>query len=168
MNYELRFIIPLLLFIALSVTAVPFDAAAQGGLVPCGTQTHPKGQQDARGNDISGQVSNPCQPCHIFSLIQNVFNFIWRDLALPLAILMFAIGGFMMIIPGVGGEKSVPMYQKGKKVLTNAVIGIVIIFLAWLTIDTIIKALGGKMAARANVVTVTQFGPWNKIKCEPK
>ena len=151
MRYELRILIIFCIAVTLLTTAIPFDASA-AGLIPCG----------------GGSPEPPCQPCHIFSLIQKILNFIWQDLALPIAILMFAYGGFLMIIPGVGGEKSVSMYTKGKKVLTNAVFGILIIFLAWLAVDTIIKALGGKMATNTNIVTVTRFGQWNKIKCEIK
>lgn len=155
-NYELRILTLVAIAVLLFVSAVPFDIEAQGGLVPCGTSTTP-----------------PCQPCHIFSLIQNIFNFIWKFLALPLAILMFAYGGFLMIVPGIGGEKSVPMYQKGKKVLTNTIIGILIIFLAWLTIDTIIKALAGQLGSSSPALIPARvgfspgnLGPWNKIECK--
>lgn len=172
MNYGLRALIFAFVAVVLLTAVIPFDVSAQEGLVPCGTQTHPAGKRDAQGNDISGQVSNPCQPCHIFSLAQNIFTFIWKFLALPLAILMFAYGGFLMLIPGIGGEKSVPMYQKGRKVLTNAVFGILIIFLAWLTVDTIIKVLAGQFGSEgpARIPTKVGFspgnlGPWNKIEC---
>ncbi len=139
----------------LLLVAVPFDATAKG-LVPCG----------------GGPPEPACEPCHIFSLVQNIYNWLifpppqGGGIVLVVAILMFAYGGFLMIIPGIGGEKSVPMYQKGKKVLTNAVIGILIIFLAWLTIDTIIKALAGQEIGRAGVAKI--FGPWNEIKCDLK
>lgn len=166
MNYELRIIIFALLAVTLFVGTVPFDVSAQKGLIPCGTAANP----------------TPCEPCHIFSLVQNIYNWLilpppqGSAIVIAIAILMFAYGGFLMLIPGVGGEKSVAMYTKGKKVLTNTLIGIIVIFLAWLTIDTIIKALGGKMAAGPDreaeerslydiTITGTEFGPWNRIDC---
>ncbi|MBI2640678.1 MAG: hypothetical protein HYW91_02200 [Candidatus Sungbacteria bacterium] len=160
MNQESRTLIFIALAALLLITAAfPYDASAKG-LVPCGGAGEPA-----------------CQPCHIFSLIQNIFDFIWKFLATPLAILMFAYGGFLMLIPGIGGEKSVPMYQKGKKVLTNAVVGLLIIFLAWLTIDTIIKALAGQTIGSTETPALIpknvglapgNLGPWNKIECVTK
>ena len=64
------FIVYCLLFIA--TFAGPFDAAAQGSLVPCGRTP---------GQGVPTAETVPCEPCHIFSLIQNIFNFIWKFLA---------------------------------------------------------------------------------------
>lgn len=98
----------------------------------------------------------PCTACDFFALIQNILNFIWWDLSVPIATLMLIYGGFLMVVPGVGGEKSAGQYIKGKKVLTNTVIGLLIIFVAWLMIDTAIKAVGSLNS---------NFGPWNQIQC---
>lgn len=146
---------------ALLATALPYDAAAKG-LIPCG----------------GGSPEPACQPCHIFSLVQNIYNWLilpppqGSALVIAIAILMFAYGGFLMLIPGIGGEKSVAMYTKGKKVLTNTLIGILIIFLAWLTIDTIIKAVAGQIGSSGPARIPTKvglspgnLGPWNKIEC---
>lgn len=155
MSQKLKIMILTVSVAALLATALPYDAAAKG-LIPCG----------------GGSPEPACEPCHIFVLTQNILNFIWGlppytpGLVLPIAILMLAVGGFMMIIPGVGGEKSVAMYTKGKKVLTNTMIGLVIVFLAWLTIDTIIKALAGQNIGERKVAEI--FGPWNQIKCDLK
>lgn len=118
--------------------------AAQG-LVPCGTSS-----------------TQPCTVCDIFILVQNVINFIVESLVMPLAVLFLLYGGILMLLPGFGGEKSVSMYQRGKKVLTNTVIGIIIVFLAWLAIDTVIKILGGKIASDFQS---SEYMPWNAIQC---
>lgn len=124
------------------------------GLIPCGTAANP----------------TPCNACHVFSLAQNVLNFLWWSISLPLATLMLAYGGFLMVIPGVGGEKSAAMLSKGKKVLTNTLVGIAIIFFAWLGIDTIIKTVGGQNIGSGTTATIfpnaKTLGPWNKITCQ--
>lgn len=151
---------------------VPFALAAEQvgggtflpqGVVPCGTSKTPA-----------------CQPCHIFVLGQNILNFLWWGLSIPIATLMLAYGGFLMMLPGgigevvtlgTGGEKSVKQINKGKKVLTNTLIGILIVFFAWLAIDTIIKVVAGQnlgSGATAKVLGPKGFGPWNKIPCEIK
>lgn len=132
----------------------------EGGLVPCGT------------NEVNGVVLNPCQVCHIFALLQNVLNFLWWDMSVPIAALMFAWGGFLMLFQ----TTSAGALEKGKKILTNTVIGIAIIFFAWLGVDTIIKIVAARPnyeigTSRTGIVPQVQrggrikFGPWNEIDC---
>jgi len=82
-----------------------------------------------------------------------------------------AYGGVLMILPYIGG--SAAMHEKGRKVITQALVGILIIFFAWLGIDTIIKVI-----ASPSITNPRQPGelfglfpgkylfPWNKIECE--
>lgn len=137
------FVIGYLLLIAFA----PLTATARG-LVPCG-----------------GAGENPCTPCDLFVLAQNILNFLIR-IAAPLAALMLAYGGLLMIIPGIGGKESPAMYTKGKKVLTNAVMGLAIIFFSWIAIDFIIKYVGGRGGEIPKIVGgQIGYGPWNKIEC---
>ena len=80
---------------------------------------------------------------------------------------MLVYGGFLMIIPGIGGEKSAAALTKGKKVITNALVGIVIVFFAWLLIDTIIKLLADptNIGSGKTAEILKVLGPWNEIKC---
>lgn len=122
------------------------------GLVPCG-----------------GKGEKPCTPCDVLTLGQNLLNFIWWRLSIPLATLMLAYGGLLMIVPGFGGEKSANTIEKGKKVLWNTVMGIAIIFFAWLAIDTIIKLVSQQSLGEgktANLFPTEKFGPWNKLDCK--
>ena len=75
------------------------------------------------------------------------------------------------------------MYQKGIKILTNVAWGLVIVFFAWIIIDTIIKVVAGQsLTSGAPAVLPKEptspfqegplvginpvvFGPWNKIQC---
>lgn len=74
---------------------------------------------------------------------------------------MLAVGGFMMLMPGLSGEKGAGSYSKGKKIITNTLLGIIIVFLAWLGIDTLMKAVHGFQYNEGG-----GFGPWNAIQCQ--
>lgn len=106
---------------------------AWAGLVPC------------------GQPGNPCTVCHIFQLIDNIFDF-FVVLSFPLAGLMIAWGAVLILSSG-GAEARV---RSGKDAIKAAVIGVAIVLLAWLIVDTIIVnlALGGGF-----------LFPWNNIPC---
>jgi len=107
-----------------------------------------------------------CSLCQIFQLVKNLLDFAWKWFAIPFSVLMLAYGGFLMLAPSVGGEKSVAMYERGKKVLTNTVIGIIIIFFAWLIVDTIIKVVANQMIGGGGVGQIGGLGPWNNIQCK--
>lgn len=157
-----QFIVTIILLVILASFTFPFANAEDAdpsptGLVPCGTKTSP-----------------PCSPCHIFVLTQNIYNFIiglppyTPGLVIPIAALMFIYGGFLMVFPGLGG--SADALSKGKKVIANTLIGLAIIFFAWLGVDTIIKVLVGKQDVGSGVTAIVRlnsssFGPWNIIQC---
>ncbi len=120
-------------------------------------------------NGVSfGRVSNLCGVCDLFALIKNVFDYILA-IAATAGALMLAYGGLLMILPYVGGGDSSVMQTKGKKVLTRAVVGILIIFFAWLAIDTTIKILANQVGGGgpAQIPTPLGLGPWNAITCNP-
>ena len=115
------------------------------------------------------EVGAVCAICDIFLLLQSILNFIWWYITIPLAALFLAYGGVLMILPYIGG--SAAMHEKGRKVITQAFVGILIIFFAWLAIDTIIKVVG----QQAGLIPVaihkggsgndTDLGPWNEVNC---
>ena len=112
-------------------------ATAAEGLVPCGNPGQPA-----------------CQPCHIVVLVIRLINFGIKYLAVPLAILMFIWAGFTYALSG-GSDKRI---QSGKTILTNTVIGLLIVFGAYFIVDTAIKALTGDFR---NKNFIGAFGPWN-------
>jgi len=120
----------------------------EGGLVPCGRMC------DDTNTDIC--ECDPCTLCHLFVLFKRIVDFLAKDVLFPLAVLMIIIGGVMFLTaagdPGRIGN--------AKKILTAVVIGLVIIFLAWLIVDTIIGVL---------VRTDNPFGMvlrnWSDIPC---
>lgn len=55
-----------------------------------------------------------------------------------LALLMFIYGGVMLLISG-GNQQRV---EQGRQILTNAVIGLVVVFLTYMIISLVLSALG--------------------------
>jgi len=118
------------LFLANQVLAI-----CEGPLVPCGF-----------GGD-------QCHFCHIFVLIDNIINFILTCLTPIAAGFMIIIGGIYLLIAGGSPE----LFDKAKKVLTGAVIGLVVIFVAWVFLNTFFDYIG--------VAEWTGLGTWWEIKC---
>ena len=97
-----------------------------------------------------------CNLCYMAVGVNNLTDFLMKDIALPAAVLLIAIGGIVLLTSG-SSETRVTL---GKTILTSALIGIVIVFLAWIMVDTIVKVLTGKNEL------VSRFGPWNTIPQE--
>ena len=95
-------------------------AACPIGLVPCGTP------------------DCPCTFCLFFTLIDNILDFVIFKVLLPVATLMFIVGGFYLLISRGNPE----MFNKAKSILTATIIGLVIIFTAFIFIGTFLKYIG--------------------------
>ncbi len=100
-------------------SAAPVSAICEGPIVPCGGD-------------------NPCQFCHIFVLITNIVNYVLTCLVPIIAGLMIIIGGLYLLAAGASPET----LGKAKSVITAAVIGLVIIFLAWVFLNTLLDFMG--------------------------
>lgn len=81
-----------------------------------------------------------CGFSDVFKLINNVIHFILFDMAIPIAAIMFAYAGFLLITSG--GETS--KRTKAKKIFTNVAIGLIIAVAAFLIIKTILSIVGYK------------------------
>ena len=140
----------LLAFLAFSIIVPLPTHAADSGLIQCGRQFF----------SASSENIQFCTICDLISLAQNLMNQAITYFAAPIAALMLGYGGFLMVIAGVrGGNAS--QFTQGKKVLTSALIGIVILFCAWLMVDVVLKSIGAY-----DYNSVKNFGPWNVIQCE--
>jgi hypothetical protein len=104
-------------FLFLFFSQITFAA----GLVPCGGKGEP-----------------PCQFCHLFVLLDNVIDFFLLKIVLPISVLLLAIGGFMFLFYAEDPK----MVDQGKKILASVVIGLVIIFFAYLVVGTFLKMIG--------------------------
>jgi len=132
-------IILVVLFVGLIIPQValagrfPFE----GPLVPCGTETNPE----------------KCNLCHIFELAQNIID-LFITIIVFIAPLMIVIGGIILLT-----SADVPArVEQGKKIITYTITGLVITFLAWVIINTIMIKL---------VNPDVMPWPWNDITCEP-
>ncbi|MBD3282025.1 MAG: hypothetical protein GF387_00200 [Candidatus Portnoybacteria bacterium] len=135
----------LFLFLIILLLITPFSASAflDGPIVPCG-----------RDLDGSGQLekSEQCTFCHIFEMAKNIIDFI-IELLIVVVPLFVVIGGFM-ILTSRGTPEGV---SKGKKIITSAIIGLVIALLSWTILGMIFNALVGPEGFP---------WPWNEVQCE--
>ena len=151
----LVFFITLLFFSADLVIAGGTGCPPPGqGLVPCGNVD-----------------TCPCQLCDLFVLFQRVINFILFDIVPPVAILMIAIGGGMYIFAplsspetlagGAGGGPK--MLSQAKHLLTSVVFGLLIIYGAWIFVNTFLMLIGISQLDKSPFQALPQN--WWKIPC---
>src|SRR3989344_1536663 len=126
----------------------PQLAQAQAGLIPCGT------------GDPAAAGYVPCQLCHVFALGNNILKFLLVPSALNpvpivlvIATFLFAWGGFVWVT-AMGNPSRV---QQGQQILLATVIGLLIVYGAWLFISLALDVFG--------VATFTGTGNWWEINC---
>ncbi|MBI2639473.1 MAG: hypothetical protein HYW90_01105 [Candidatus Sungbacteria bacterium] len=126
--------------------ALPSIVLAQG-LVHCG------------GTNPDGTIQPACTICDLAVLGIRITKFLITNIAIPLAGLMIVVGG-LMIMFGAASESRV---TAGKKILTNAIIGVVIVFISWLLVSTIIKVLTGNLDTSSAGKFIGTLAPWNEL-----
>lgn len=115
-------------------------AASQAALVPCG-----------------GSGQSRCTLCHLIIGIHGVIKYGYR-IALTVAIAMITVGGIMYILSrGDSGATT-----KAKTVVSNALIGIIVIFGAWIIVNTTMLLLSAKPNLGVQKAT-----SWDTFKCAP-
>ena len=106
------------------------------GLVPCG-----------------GPNQNECTLCDLLVLVQRVLKFA-LEMAFLVIIGFIVYGGFRWIF-SLGKEENL---KAGQQIITNAIIGLIIILTAWIIVNTVfwaIQKMGGK----------DYTGTWYEIEC---
>lgn len=121
-NFSKKVIVIALICVAVFVLSVSVTRAA--GLVP-----------DACAGDAN---ISECGLNEVFILIANVGNYI-LGISGAVALFMFVIGGLMFIFGGVANT-----VEKGKKMLTGAAVGLIIVLAAYLIVDFTLTALTNK------------------------
>ncbi len=128
-----------------------FPNLSYAGLVPCG-----------------GEGQNACTFCDFFVLIDNVIKFFLVPdqninnnvpLVPVIAVLMIAIGGFMLILAHAGVVGESDMLSRAKSLFKAVVIGLLVAYGAWIIIHTFFKAIG------TNPDFNLEEG-WYNIQCE--
>lgn len=110
-----------LLLIISTPSLVKAQGCPTGGIVTC-----------------SGTTDCPCTICSFFQMLANIYDFIVKMIATPLAVLAFIIGGLLMLV-SAGNPNT---FGLGKKIIYAAIIGLVLVFCSWLIIDFILHAVG--------------------------
>jgi|TARA_B100001971_G_C18243100_1_gene572254 hypothetical protein len=136
----------LLLIVFLGSLLVPYSSLA-AGLVPCGGCE--VDLDSITGECPIGQEQPDCQICHLFVMMNNIWNWLLRIVAVVGA-LMLMVGGYSLLTAG-GSPKQL---EEGKKVLTTVIIGLVIIFSAFMIVNAIFSAMG---------VGTAEISGWNPI-----
>lgn len=115
MKNKTKFIINLLVFLILVIPAL--SLADNTPLVQC---------DNCGFNDL-------------MALVNRVIKFILFDMVIPIAAIMFAYAGFLLVF--AGGEAA-GARTKAKGIFLNAVLGLIIAVAAFLIIRTILSILG--------------------------
>ena len=108
----------LIVFMLLSMPAVSLAA----GLVPC-------------------ETGATCDFNALMNMVNTVIKFVLFNMAIPIAAVMFAYAGFLLIT--AGGEAA-GARTKAKSIFTTAVFGLVIAVAAFLIVRTVLSILGYK------------------------
>lgn len=126
-----KFLISLTInFAIFSVLLMPTFSSAV--LVPCGVTDTPT-------LAVHPDYARPCDFNALMDLINIIIHFILFNLAVPIAAIMFAYAGFLLITAQGGEAKT-----KAKNIFTNAVLGLVFAAAAYLIIRTLLSVLGYK------------------------
>lgn len=118
---------------ALLLLAISMASAQTSGLVPCGNPGQPA-----------------CNVCSFLEMVKIILNF-GIQVSFAFAALFITWGAFVIMTAG-GSEQRV---TEGKKMMTTAIIGMVIILSSWLILGTVVQILAG---------SPTKL-PWTEIKC---
>ena len=95
----------------------------QAALVPCGGEGQPS-----------------CQLCHIFVLFDDIITYVLTILTPIIAGLMLVVGGFYMLFAGPSPQ----LFDKGKSIIKGTVVGLVIIMISWVLLNTVFTYIGVK------------------------
>jgi hypothetical protein len=152
-------IIPILTILFLLFSAVPLTADA--GIVQCGIENN------------AGVIENPCGFCDIFKLINNIVIFFLVPspavnggfAVVPLiATLLILAGGFYILI--AAGRPN--MQSQGKSIITAVVIGLLMVYSAWVIVNSILTFLGVAQwtGLTDNPATTGEIEGWWQIQCK--
>jgi len=124
--------------------------SAYAGLVPCGLSADDPGS--------AWNETDKCTLCHFWNLASNLINFISFSLAIPIAVVLIIVAGGILMFSG-GNQDKVAL---AKTILTNTIIGLLIIFCSWLLIDTLVQSVASRDTTEGVIVWA-----WNEFPVCP-
>lgn len=104
------------------ISSAAASTSTKSGLVPCG------------GYNADGSLQSPCTVTDIFSLVSICVNWL-IDVAGIYAVFQIVNAGFWLTI-SMGSEESI---AKWRKALTEAVVGFVLVMMAYLLVNTAVN-----------------------------
>ena len=142
----------LLTLLLLALVLIPFQSQAicEGPLVPCGLS-------EDSPNTPGIDETDACTLCHLFALLDNILRFIITCLVPIVSVLMLTIGGVLFILSQFD-IVSLGIFIKAKGTVTAVVVGLVVIFVAWVFLNLFLSTIG--------VAEWTGLGSWWEITCE--
>ena len=117
------------------------------GLVPCGlgkplwkTSDIVDGRCDRAAAHVMTNSTEgiACQFCHFFVMIGGIIDFVLIRIVPYLAVFIIVVGGIMFYF---GGGKP-DLLNRGKKLITGALIGLLLIYGAYMIVGTFLSVLG--------------------------
>lgn len=128
---------------SVATTQAAISTAGEGGIIKCG-----------RGGSM-------CTLCDLISTMNTIIQYLMK-ISIGVALLAMAIGGVMYVVSA--GDTG--MIDNAKKTIMNAAVGFVIIFAAFLIIDTTINYLGAKKDPKTNASTFgMNITSWGQFEC---
>lgn len=88
-----------------------------------------------------GAVDGSQPECNFVELLRtanNIITFLIKFIATPLAAIIFAYAGFLLLFSGGNSSKM----TEAKKIMLNMLIGYVIVLASWIIVKTILSTLG--------------------------
>ena len=104
--------------------------SGSGGLIPCG-----KSCDDP--DTTKWDERDPCTLCHLILMGQLIIEFLVRMAAI--FALLAIIGGGLVYIFSIGSASTI---EKAKGIIKYALLGFVVVFIAWAVIGTILTSMG--------------------------
>lgn len=116
--------------------------------------------QAANGIITCGRGQNMCTLCDLIGGMNNIIQYLMR-ISIGVALLAMAVGGVMYIVSAGDGD----LIKSAKGTMTNAAKGFVIIFTAFLIINTTINYIGSKKNASGVATFGMNITSWGKFDC---
>ena len=123
-------------FILLAAPSIVFGADIPTDLVPC-------------GDTLDGVEQSDCQACHVYALVENVFQWIF-GVATVIVSIIIVTGGVRMAT-SAGNQQA---KRDARKLIGAAVVGFILIGSAWMLIDLLIATLAGVPEADSILVSI--------------
>lgn len=116
-------------FFFLLFVSTPISASAQNFPIPYW------------GPLLSCEGAGCASPCHIFKTGWNIVRFLLTLLVIIAVPVMIIVGGILVMIAGANEG----LLALGKKILTGAIVGLLLGLGAYLIISTVVKLIGAKL-----------------------